>query len=83
MNYIGPMNGQGLEVFHDGALVQVQLRRLNYDGTPGNGRLVIGKQYVDEDDKYVSMDLDELVFFNRKLTAQEVMKIYDKDNWLS
>ena len=74
------MNDQGLEVFQDGVLVQVQLSKGNFDATPGNGSLVLGKRYVDEDYQYVSMDLDELVFFNRKLMAPEVMKIYVKDN---
>ena len=80
MNYIGPMENEGFEVFQDGSLVQVQLGRGDYDGIPGNGSLVIGKRYVDEDNKYVSMDLDELVFFNRKLMAPEVMKIYNNEN---
>ena len=35
---------------------------------------------MDEDDNYAWMDLDELVFFNRKLTEAEVMKIYNNEN---
>ena len=80
MNYIGPMNGQGLEIFQDGAPVEVRLYKGTFDATPGNGSLVLGRHHVDEDDNYVIMDLYELVFFNRKLTAPEVMTIYKNEN---
>ena len=80
MNYIGPMNGQGLEIFQDGTVVAVQPNKGTRQSTPGNGSLVLGKHFVNEDGMYVSMDLDELLFFNRKLTTQEVKKIYDMDN---
>ena len=80
MNYVGPMNDQGLAIFQDGALVAVQPNKGTQESTSGNGSLVLGKRYVDEDDKYVSIDLDELVFFNRKLTAPEVMTIYNNEN---
>ena len=77
MNYIGPGNDEGFKVFQDGALVEAELGMGSYYATPGNGSLVLGKRYVDEDDNYAWIDLDELVFFNRKLTAPEVMKIYN------
>ena len=80
MNYIGPNNGEGLEVFQDGTLVEGTQSGGNFDATKGNGTLVLGKRYVDEDDNYAWIDLDELVFFNRKLTASEVMKIYNNEN---
>ena len=77
MNYIGPRIDQGFELYQDGTLVEGTQYGGNFDATPGNGTLVLGKRFVDEDDKYTWMDLDELVFFNRKLTAPEVMKIYN------
>ena len=80
MNYIGPRIDQGFELYQDGTLVGDTQSGGNFDATPGNGTLVLGKRYVDEDDKYTWMDLDELVFFNRKLTATEVMKIYNNEN---
>ena len=80
LNYIGPDNDEGFEVYQDGTLIQVQLSRVTLDSTPGDGNVVLGKRYVDEDDNYAWIDLDELVFFNRKLTAMEVMKIYNNEN---
>ena len=80
VNYIGPRIDQGLELYQDGAPVGDRLSKGNFDATPGDGKLVLGKRYVDEDDNYAWIDLDELVFFNRKLTAPEVMKIYNNEN---
>ena len=80
MNYIGPRNGQGFQVFQDGTLAGGTQSRGHFDATPGNGSLVLGKRYVNEDDNYAWIDVDELVFFNRKLTAQEVTKIYNNEN---
>ena len=80
INYVGPGNYQGFDLFQDGTLVQGTQYGGNFDGTPGDGRLVLGKQYVDEDDNYAWVDVDELVFLNRKLTASEVMKIYNNEN---
>ena len=73
MNYID----EGFEVYQDGGLVEAELNMGIIDATPGDGKLVLGKQYTDEDYKNVNMDLDELVFFNRKLTEQEVLKLYN------
>ena len=80
INYIGPRNYQGFEVFEDGTLDGGTQYEENFDATPGNGSLVLGRQFVDEDDNYAGIDVDELVFFNRKLTVMEVMKIYNNEN---
>ena len=80
INYVGPGNYQGFDLFQDSTLVEGTQSGGNFDATPRDGRLVLGKKYVDEDDNYAWIDLDELVFFNRKLTASEVMKIYNNEN---
>ena len=81
INYVGPRNYQGFDLFQDGTLVEGTQYELDFDFTPGDGSLVLGKRYVDEDDNYTWIDLDEQIFFNRKLTATEVMKIYNNENW--
>ena len=79
INYVGPGNYQGFDLFQDGTLVEGTQYGGNCDATPGDGKLVLGKRYVDEDDNYAWIDVDELVFFNRKLTASEGMKIYNEN----
>ena len=78
LNYISP--SERFQVFKDGALVPGQPTKIGYGRAPGDGRLVLGRRYPNSD-YYSSLDLDEVVFFNRKLTASEVINIYNKDNW--
>ena len=81
LNFIRPH--EGFQLFKDGILVRHQANTA-YMGTPiasGNGRLVLGRRHPNVDGRYSSVDLDELVFFNRKLTGQEVETLYNKDKW--
>ena len=77
LNYKG--TNKEIEVIRDGALVPGQSFTSSYNRPPGDDRLVLGKRETQEDGYYSSVDLDELVFFNRKLTAPELETIYDKD----
>ena len=43
----------------------------------GDGRIVIGREFTDRDDLYVSMHIDELIFFNQALTDDNVNKLYN------
>ena len=43
----------------------------------GPGTIVIGRRFVNQDDDYVSAVVDELLMWNRKLTQQEIQKIFD------
>ena len=79
LNLIRPH--EGFQLFRDGVLVRYQANTASV-GTPiarGNGRLVLGRRHPNTDGRYSSVDLDELVFFNRKLTVQEVETLYNKD----
>ena len=71
--------GEKFQVFKDGALVSVHQSENIVGRSPEDGRLVLGRRYTHGDQDYATIDLDDLVFFNRKLTAQEVAQIYDKD----
>ena len=78
LNFIGP--AEGFQVFKDGAHVPGLQTKRSYSRPSGAGRLVLGKQYPHKDGQYSSVDLDELIFFNRKLTEQEVTTFYDNHN---
>ena len=45
--------------------------------SPGIGKLVIGRKYTDLDGNYVNTVMDELVFWNRTLTGDEIKSIYE------
>ena len=81
LNFIGP--NEGIKVFKDGALVPGTSGRGTVHRPLGDGRLTLGRRYPHIDEYYSSVTLDEVVFLNRKLTAPEVMNIYNKDNWFS
>ena len=71
-NFIGPDAGQGFRVYQNGALAAnasfPQTRRSVVEDT----RLVIGRTFVDGNFDYNSLQMDELVLFNRALNDTEI-----------
>ena len=45
----------------------------------GNGNVVFGRYITTSNTNYGSAEMDELVFFNRKLTEAEIEDVYSKD----
>ena len=80
LNYIGPNDGQGIQIYQDGVLARTQTVKmaLMTPYQPGDGRAVLGRKETNQDRDYSSIEMDELLFFNNKLTAEEVRMIYDK-----
>ena len=39
----------------------------------GDGRIIIGRRYTDNDGAYGSIEIDELRFFNRTLTEAQII----------
>ena len=74
---IGEGEGDGFTLHENG----VPVGTLNHsNGTwnvAGPGAMVIGKRYVNEDGDYVSVVVDELLMWNRKLTQPEIQQIFD------
>ena len=56
----------------DGAEVASDTTKSAVSYSAGDGRIVVGRWYTDKDDLYVSMQIDELLFFNRTLTPAEI-----------
>ena len=71
-NFIGPSAGQGFRVYHDGELVINATRILTGITASMDRRIVIGRFYTDVDDKYSSLEMDELLFFKKVLTGAEI-----------
>ena len=38
----------------------------------GEGKIVVGRKFVDDDDNYASVAVDELLFFNETLSDQDI-----------
>ena len=77
MNYMGPATGQGIIVYTDGTLQGSDTSKDTYSWPAGDGRVVIGRQYTDRDERYTSVLVDELTFWNRTLTLQEIQAVYN------
>ena len=72
MNFIGPNDGEGFRVYHDGVIVRNETTKQSGGGVQNNGRLTIGRQLTDYDASYVDIQVDELMIFNKALTLTEI-----------
>ena len=77
LNYIGPNNGEGIELFRDGAeAVNCTTRTPGNRSTP-NGRIVVGRYYTDGNYWYPSLHIDELFLFSHVLNSKDVQHMYE------
>ena len=77
-NYIGPNNGEGVTIYHHGVEEVRQGNRSPHVYPEGSGKVVIGRTRPSRDQKYASLMMDELMFFNRKLTVSEIQILYNQ-----
>ena len=71
LNYIGPNDGEGMWIYYNGMVVG---RHTTKGGGPypaGDGSIVVGRCYTDQDRYYATAQVDELIF-NRHLTLDEI-----------
>ena len=68
----GPEHGQGFTIHRNGNHWRAgsAIDTNDYGNTSGN--TIIGRLYSDRDNNYSNMMVDELTFWNRQLTEQEV-----------
>ena len=76
LTYTGPNQIQGLRLYKDGTLVDLDSFKSAYMYTTGDGRVVVGKNYIDTDDAYTSVEIDELIFFNQALLDDNAKDLY-------
>ena len=76
-NYIGQEDGGGVRVYHDGKLVGSSLEKneWNYGIVEGDGRIAIGRCYIDSNWMSGSHEVDELFLFNKALTDAEIERL--------
>ena len=77
LNYIGLEDGQGIWIYYDGVQTGSDTTRNPNSYETGDGRIVIGRLYTEWDTNYASVQLDELIFFNTKLTDSEIRMLAD------
>ena len=74
-NYIGPDTGEGIRAYQNGLLTIVDEIKTSKSYSPGSGHVTIGG-VKGSGDYYVSLEIDELAFFNRKLSDDEIDELY-------
>ena len=75
LNYIGPNNGQGIQVYHGGEPAGRGDTKSGLKHSPGDGRVVLGRVFTDSNSYYASVDVDEISFFNKALTGGDIRYI--------
>ena len=75
LNYIGPKNRQGIQIYYDGVQTKNDEVKFAWDIPTGDGRVVVGRRTTSLEQDYTGVDVDELMFFNKKLSDQEIMDI--------
>ena len=69
----------GFTVYVNGVLATEGSMSSDEGFAPGSGAMVIGRRYLDFDSRYVSVIVDELLLWNRKLTQPEIQKILNQN----
>ena len=86
INFIGPNAGEGFQIYHDGINVLNDTTKATNSNSrrylpPNNGRIVTGRYRVDLDAWYASVQVDELLFYNRTLTEPEITILSNNTAW--
>ena len=77
----GPSNGQGIRVYKDGIYENAGSQKASWStGTP-SGVLKIGRLFEGSDAKYSRAQVDELMFWNRQLSEDEIRTIKNTASW--
>ena len=75
INYIVSDCGKGFTTYINGRAAMSD-RSINEGfNTAGNGRIVIGRSFTEVNDFYTTMEMEELVIFNRFLTDEQINQI--------
>ena len=77
LNYIGPNTGEGIRVYYNGGGVGGDNTKWNRSPSAGDGRIVVGRYYTGRSQRYASVEVDELIFFNRYLSIEEIRMLYN------
>ena len=81
LNFLGPNDGQGIHIYYNGELKSVKDKPVQHTYAEGDRRIVIGRYYSGNNntkyDRFASVQVDELLFFNQALKLDEISKYFD------
>ena len=70
--------GVGITIYQDGREIATTTTMIAESKPTGNGQVVIGKRTGRFGDRYTSVSVDEIKFYNRQLSEQEISDMYRK-----
>ena len=73
LNFLGPAVGYDLYV--NGAFEAQDRGKGSKTYSPEDGRITVGRGCVTCEQKYIGLDVDELMIFNSSLTAAQIMQL--------
>ena len=76
LNYIGPSDDEGIRIYYDGAEVANDMTKSVARFNPADGGILVAKR-GDGDSGYTSLELDELIFFNKTLRTADITAMYN------
>ena len=77
LNFIGPNIGQGVQAFRDGIKRDTHTGGADGVDTTGPGQVVVGRRYINKNQDYAHVEVDELIFFNQVLSTEEISQLYN------
>ena len=74
LNYNGPGNGQGIQVYNNGVTSEGHGNQFvdSSFAPSGSGQTVIGRYFSDREERYTSLEIDELAYFNMNLNTDQI-----------
>ena len=75
LNFLGPNDEEGIRIYQNGKHVGNHTSMAQSSNTEPNGRIGIGRSFTEVGDFYGSVQVDELLFFNRNLTEAEITQL--------
>ena len=69
--------GVGITVYQDGREIGTDTEKVVLSKPAGNGQVVIGRRNNGAMHHYASVSVDEIKFYNRQLTQQEISNMYE------
>ena len=77
-NFVGPYQGQGFRIYHDGVEVGRDTHYTELHGllfNHGDGRIVVGRYRTRQNNLYSSLKVDEMLLFNKALSKAEIKRL--------
>ena len=72
LNFLGTNNKEGIRIYENGQHVGNDIIKTQASTTEPNGRIVTGRAFTEVNEYYGSVQVDELLFFNRSLAEGEI-----------